>query len=192
MYVGKSTEMFTVADLSQVWVMVDVFEHQIAWIRPGLDAEISVPAHPGKKWKGAVDYLYPDLDPKTRTLRVRLVFPNPDLNLKPNMFADVVIYGGPKGDVLKIPREALIATGERESVVKALGGGRFQPVDVVSGMQQGEEVEILSGLDAGDEIVVSGQFLIDSESSLQASFMRMGDTGGTTDEQPASPAGHEH
>ncbi len=192
MYVGKSTEMFTVADLSQVWVMVDVFEHQIDWIRPGLDAEISVPAHPGKKWKGAVDYLYPDLDPKTRTLRVRLVFPNPDLNLKPNMFADVVIYGGPKGDVLKIPREALIATGERESVVKALGGGRFQPVDVVSGMQQGEEVEILSGLSEGDEIVVSGQFLIDSESSLQASFMRMGDTGGPADGQPASPAGHEH
>lgn len=177
MYVGKGTEMFTIADLSQIWVMVDVFEHQIDWLKPGLDAEISVPAHPGKKWEGVVDYLYPDLDPKTRTLRVRLVFPNPDLLLKPNMFADVVIYGGPKEDVLKIPSEALIVTGERESVVQALGEGRFRPVDVVSGMQQGGEAEILSGLSQGEEIVVSGQFLIDSESSLQASFMRMSEAG---------------
>ena len=177
MYVVKGTEMFTIADLSQVWVMVDVFEHQIAWLEPGLTAEIGVPAHPGKKWEGVVDYLYPELDPKTRTLRVRLVFPNPDLLLKPNMFADVVIYGGPREDAVKIPSEALIVTGERESVVRALGDGRFQPVDVVTGMQQGGEAEILSGLNEGDEIVVSGQFLIDSESSLQASFMRMSEAG---------------
>lgn len=191
MFVTKSSEMFTIADLSQVWVMVDVFEHQIDWITPGLPAEISVPAHPGRKWKGVVDYLYPDLDPKTRTLQVRLVFPNPELSLKPNMFADVVIHGGPKPDVLKIPREALIVTGERESVVKALPDGRFQPVDVVAGMQRGAEVEILSGLKEGDEIVVSGQFLIDSESSLQASFMRMEDTTGSSGAQAASPPSHQ-
>jgi Cu(I)/Ag(I) efflux system membrane fusion protein len=177
MFVSKGTEMFTIADLSQVWVMVDVFEHQIAWLKPGLAAEIGVPAHPGKTWAGVVDYLYPELDPKTRTLRVRLIFPNADLLLKPNMFAEVVIYGGPREDVLKIPSEALIATGERETVVLALGDGRFQPVDVVTGIQRGGEVEILSGLKEGDAIVVSGQFLIDSESSLQASFMRMSDTG---------------
>ena len=177
MYVSKSSEMFTIADLSRVWVMVDVFEHQIAWVKPGLTAEIRVPAHPGRKWQGIVDYLYPDLDPKTRTLRVRLVFPNPERELKPNMFADVVIYGGPKSDVLKIPREALIVTGERESVVKALGEGRFQPVDVETGMQRGNEVEILSGLGEGDEVVVSGQFLIDSESSLRASFLRLSGAG---------------
>jgi Cu(I)/Ag(I) efflux system membrane fusion protein len=93
------------------------------------------------------------------------------------MFADVVIYGGPKSDVLKIPREALIVTGERESVVKALGGGRFQPVDVETGMQRGNEVEILAGLGEGDEVVVSGQFLIDSESSLRASFLRLSGAG---------------
>jgi Cu(I)/Ag(I) efflux system membrane fusion protein len=120
------------------------------------------------------------------------VFPNPELRLKPNMFADVVIYGGPKKDALKIPREALNVTGERESVVKALGEGRFQPVDVVTGMQRGEEVEILSGLNEGDEIVVSGQFLIDSESSLQASFMRMGDSEEPAGEQSASHAAHQH
>lgn len=190
MYVGKGTEMFTIADLSQVWVMVDVFEHQIAWLEPGLTAEIGVPAHPGTKWEGVVDYLYPDLDPKTRTLRVRLVFPNPDLLLKPNMFAEVVIYGGPREDVLKIPSEALIVTGERESVVTARGDGRFQPVDVVAGMQRGGEVEILSGLNEGDEIVVSGQFLIDSESSLQASFMRMSEAGNGAGEAASDVPSH--
>ena len=173
MYVSKSTEMFTIADLSRVWVLVDVFEHQIAWLQPGLSATIRVPAYPGKEWEGRVDYLYPDLDPKTRTLRVRLIFDNPNLTLKPNMFATVEIFGGSEQDVLKIPAQALIETGERASVVKALGEGRFLPVDVVTGKQRGGEVEILSGLDEGDEIVVSGQFLIDSESSLQASFMRM-------------------
>ncbi|NEX20836.1 efflux RND transporter periplasmic adaptor subunit [Thiorhodococcus mannitoliphagus] len=173
MYVTPETEMFTIAALTEVWVLVDVFEHQLAWVAPGMSAEMQVPAYPGRTWKGKVDYLYPDLDPKTRTLRVRLVFSNPQRALKPNMFADVVIAGGPKPDVLKIPRDALIVTGERESVVKALGDGRFQPVDVVTGMASDGQIEVLSGLAAGDAIVVSGQFLIDSESSLQASFRRM-------------------
>ncbi|MBK1702481.1 efflux RND transporter periplasmic adaptor subunit [Thiococcus pfennigii] len=173
MYVTQSTEMFTIASLTEVWVLVDVFENQLAWVAPGMPAEMQVPAYPGRIWRGDVDYLYPDLDPKTRTLRVRLVFPNPRLDLKPNMFADVVIAGAPKQDVLKIPRDALIVTGERESVVKALGDGRFQPVDVVTGMEADGEIEVRSGLTEGDEIVVSGQFLIDSESSLQASFRRM-------------------
>jgi Cu(I)/Ag(I) efflux system membrane fusion protein len=200
MYVTESSQMFTIADLSRVWVMVDVYEHQIDWLAPGLTAEMTVPARPGRSWEGKVDYLYPELDPQTRTLRVRLVFDNPGLVLKPNMFANVVIYGGPKRDVLKIPAEALIVTGERTAVVKSLasddGGQRFQPVDVVTGMQRGGEVEILSGLDEGDRIVTSGQFLIDSESSLQASFMRMaGDdsaqTPEMTGEQAARGAAHE-
>jgi Cu(I)/Ag(I) efflux system membrane fusion protein len=179
MYVTEASELFTIADLSQVWVMVDIYEHQIDWLAEGLSAEMTVPARPGRTWEGTVDYLYPELDPETRTLRVRLVFENPDLVLKPNMFADVVIYGGPKREVLKIPAEALIVTGERESVVMALGDGRFQPVDVVTGMQRAGEVEILSGLEEGEAIVVSGQFLIDSESNLQASFRRMSDAGGS-------------
>ncbi len=107
MYVSKDTEMFTITDLGRVWVLVDVFEHQIAWLRLGLKARIEVPAHSGKQWQGVVDYLHPDLDPKTRTLRVRLVFPNPDHLLKPNMFAEVMIHGGPRKHVLKIPDGAL-------------------------------------------------------------------------------------
>jgi Cu(I)/Ag(I) efflux system membrane fusion protein len=174
MYVTEETEMFSIADLSRVWVIVDVYEHQVDGLAVDQRAEMTVPARPGRRWEGEVDYLYPELAPATRTLRVRLVFDNPDGALKPNMFADVTIDAGARSDVLKLPAEALIVTGERESVVKALDGGtRFQPVDVTTGVQQGDAVEILSGLAEGDEVVVSGQFLIDSESSLQASFRRL-------------------
>ena len=173
MYIKPEMEIFTIVDPSRMWVMVDVFEYQIEWLRQGLATEITVPAYPGKKWQGNVDYIYPDLDPVSRTLRVRLAFDNPEGLLKANMFAEVVIHGGAKQDALLIPASALIETGKRTSVVKALGGGRFQSVDVVTGPARSAQVEILSGLEEGDEIVVSGQFLIDSESSLQASFLRM-------------------
>ena len=173
MYVTPATNMFTIVDLSEVWVMVDVFEHQMAWVKPGLSAEITTPAYPGQVWEGKVAFVYPEVDPKARTLRARLEFKNPDEALKLNMFVEAVIYGGPKKDALILPREALILSGERELVVKALGAGRFQPVEVKTGMWRDEEVEVLSGLSEGDEVVVSGQFLIDSESNLQASFRRM-------------------
>jgi Cu(I)/Ag(I) efflux system membrane fusion protein len=178
MYVTPASEVVTIADLSQVWVLADVFEHQLDWLRPGLKATMHLPAHPGREWPGAVDYLYPELDPRSRTLRVRLKFPNPEQLLRPNLFAEVVIYGGPRENALNIPRDALIVTGEREAVIKALGEGRFQPVDVVTGMQRGGRVEILHGLAEGDRVVVSGQFLIDSEASLQASFRRLSEVPG--------------
>jgi Cu(I)/Ag(I) efflux system membrane fusion protein len=108
-----------------------------------------------------------------RTLRARLEFPNPDEALKLNMFVEVKIYGGPKRDVLMLPREAVIQTGERTVAVKALGDGRFQPVEIDTGMWRGEQVELLGGLEEGDEVVVSGQFLIDSEANLQASLRRL-------------------
>ncbi len=173
MYVKPEMEIFTLVDSAHMWVLVDVYEHQIEWLREGLTAEISVPAYPSRKWEGKVEYIYPDLDPRTRTLKVRLGFDNPDGQLKANMFAEATIYGGPKRDTLMVPAEALIVTGERSSVIKSLGGGRFQPVDVVAGAGHAGWVEILDGLQAGDEVVVSGQFLLDSESSLQASFLRL-------------------
>ena len=180
MFVKPDMEIVTIADLGRVWVLVDVYEHQIDWLAEGQSAEIRVPAYPGRVWEGQVEYIYPELDPKSRTLRVRLAFDNPDGLLKANMFADVAIYGGPKRDVLAIPAEAVIETGRRSSVVLALGGGRFQPVDVVTGMRGNGMVEILSGLKAGEQVVISGQFLIDSESSLQASFLRMAESDQTS------------
>lgn len=173
MYVKPEMEIFTIADLSRVWVWVDVFEHQIDWLKTGLNAVITVPAYAGQEWQGKVDYIYPELDPDSRTLRVRLAFDNPNQLLKANMFAEVEIFSEPKQNTLVIPAEALIETGERSSVVTALGDGRFQPRDVVTGIHSDGKVEILKGLNDGDLVVVSGQFLIDSESSLQASFMRM-------------------
>jgi Cu(I)/Ag(I) efflux system membrane fusion protein len=175
MFVTPATNMFTIVDLTKVWVMVDVFEHQMAWVRPGLSAEITTPAYPGRVWEGQVAFVYPEVSPRARTLRARLELKNDDEALKPNMFVEVVIYGGPKRDVLVLPREALILSGERELVVKAQGEGRFQPVEVRTGMWRDDEVEVLSGLSEGDEVVVSGQFLIDSESNLRASFRRMGE-----------------
>lgn len=173
MYVTPEDTMFTIVDLSEIWVMVDIFEHQIDWIRPGLTAEISTPTYPGRTWEGTVEFVYPEVHPQTRTLRARLEFKNADELLLPNMFVEAVIYGGPKREVLIVPREALILTGEREIIVKVVDDNRFQPVEIETGMWQGTSVEVLSGLDAGDKVVLSGQFLIDSESNLQASFSRL-------------------
>ena len=173
MYVKPASEIMTLADLSTVWILVDVFERQADWVRLGQQAEVSLPYLPGKLWEGRVEYIYPSLDAKTRTLKVRLRFDNPGEQLKPNMYANAVILAQPKRDVLSIPREALIRSGGTERVVVARGEGRFQPVEVKAGIESGELVEIVQGLSAGDRVVVSSQFLIDSESSLKASFRRM-------------------
>lgn len=173
MYVKPSTSIMTLADLSTVWLLADVFERQSDWIELDQPAEVRLSYLPGRLWQGQVEYIYPALDAKTRSLKVRLEFDNPGEELKPAMYADVVIEGPAKPGVLTIPREALIRTGRSERVVLALGEGRFRSVEVVSGMESGGSVEILEGLDEGDEIVVSAQFLIDSESSLKASFIRM-------------------
>ncbi len=154
--------------------MVDIFEHQLAWVRPGLAAEIATPAYPGQTWKGTLDFLYPEVDPRARTIRARVEVRNPGGLLLPNMFVQVDVAAATRQrEVLLVPREAVIVTGEREAIVKALGNGRFRPVEVTSGLWDDRHAEILSGLEVGDEVVVSGQFLIDSESSLQASFLRM-------------------
>lgn len=172
MYITPALELYALADLDEVWVDADVFERQFTWLETGKSAEIRVAAIPGRKWEGKVDFIYPDLDPETRTLRVRLRFPNKDGLLKPNMFAEVVIYGGPRREVLAVPREAVIFSGEHSRVVKQLEEGEFQPVEVVTGMETDDAIEILSGLEAGETVVVSGQFLIDSESNLRASLQR--------------------
>jgi Cu(I)/Ag(I) efflux system membrane fusion protein len=173
MYVKPATEVLSLADLSSVWVLAEVFEQQSEWVKEGQAAQVRLSYLPGRQWEGRVEYIYPSLNPKTRTLKVRLRFDNADEQLKPNMYADVTLYGGAKQEVLYVPREAVIRTGDRQRVVLALGEGRFQAREVIAGLESGEYVEIMSGLDEGDEVVVSGQFLIDSEASLKASLMRM-------------------
>jgi Cu(I)/Ag(I) efflux system membrane fusion protein len=173
MYITPSTEVMSLADLGTVWVFAEVFERQTDWVQVGQRAEIRLPYRPGSTWQGRVEYVYPDLDPKTRTLRLRLRFENPHEILKPNMYAAVTLYAGERENAVTVPREAVIRTGQSERVVLALGNGRFQPREVVTGMEGGDDVEILEGLQAGERVVVAAQFLIDSESSLRASFARM-------------------
>lgn len=175
MYVTPDMEVMRLADLSSVWLLADVFEHQAAWVKLGQKAEVTLSFLPGKTWEGQVEYIYPSLDLKTRTLKVRLRFDNKGESLKPNMFANVVILGGDKENMLVIPREALIRTGKTDRVIVSLGEGRFEPRNVVAGIESGDLVAISRGLEQDESVVVSGQFLIDSEASLKASLMRMQD-----------------
>ena len=172
MYVTPKLQMYTIADLSSVWVQVDVFEHQLDWVKVGNKAEMRVQGLPSETWTGKVDYIYPELSPITRTLKVRLKFNTPKQRLKPNMFADVKLYSAPK-TALRVPSEAIIYYENSPRIVKVVGKNKYQPVEVKTGMKSAGQVEILEGLQENDKIVVSGQFMIDSESNLQASFRRL-------------------
>ena len=185
MFIKPATRIMSLADLSSVWLLAEIFERQADWIEVGQSAEVRLPYQPGPVWEGRVEYIYPSLDPKTRTLKARLRFDNPDETLKPNMYANVKIYGGPRDDVIVIPVEALIRTGREDRVVLALGEGRFESRTVTAGIESGDWIEILTGIEPGDTVVTSGQFLIDSESSLKASMQRM--TGPGTDEPDVQP-----
>lgn len=188
MFVMPQKEVMTLADLSSVWIHAEVFESQADWVKQGQSAEVRLSYLPGRNWEGNVEYIYPSLDPKTRTLKVRLRFDNVDEVLKPNMFADVTIYGGAKREINIIPREALIRTGNEERVILSLGNGRFQPRDVVAGIESGDSIEIIRGLAEGDIVVTSGQFLIDSEASLKASIARMTSNESETTATPGNKA----
>lgn len=172
-YIKPATDVMTLADLSSVWIQAEVFEQQADWVRRGQPAEVKLSFLPGKVWKGKVDYIYPQLDAKTRALKVRLKFDNINEALKPNMYADVTIFGGAKRDILVIPRESLIRTGNETRVIVDQGEGRFAPRKVVAGVESGDGVEIITGLKENERVVTSGQFLIDSEASLKASLTRM-------------------
>ncbi|VAW71206.1 Cobalt/zinc/cadmium efflux RND transporter, membrane fusion protein, CzcB family, partial [hydrothermal vent metagenome] len=175
MYVKPANDVLTLADLSSVWLQAEVFESQSEWVEVGQAADVELPFLPGRVWEGKVDYVYPSLDAKNRTLKVRLRFDNPGEMLKPNMYANVSIYGGAKQNVLSVPREALIRSGGTERLIVAKGHGRFAQRVVVAGLESGDFVEIKSGISAGETVVTSSQFLIDSEASMKASIARMTD-----------------
>jgi len=173
MFVKPSLNVMSLGDLSSVWLLAEVFERQAQWVRVGQAAEVKLSYVPGHVWRGKVEYIYPSLDAKTRTLKVRLRFENPDEGLKPNMYANVRIFGGPKDNIIVIPLEGLIRTGRDERVIIDLGDGRFEAREVVAGIESGDYVEIMQGVDEGERVVVSGQFLIDSEASMRAGIKRM-------------------
>ena len=146
MYVTPDKQVMTLADLSSVWLLAEVYERQADWVKVDQPAEVRLGYRPGQVWEGHVEYIYPSLDPKTRTLRVRLRFDNPQEALKPNMYANVRIFGGPRENIVIIPLEGLIRTGRTERVIIALGEGRFEAREVKAGIESGDWVEILAGL----------------------------------------------
>ena len=172
------TEILALADLSTVWLISDVFEADADQLRLGAAVEAQSKFEPGTRLVGTIDYIYPDLDSVTRTVPVRTVFDNAERKLKPGMFMTTEIDGPERSTTAIIPRSALIRTGRQERVILALGEGRFQPAAVTSGIESDGKIEILSGLNSGEKVVVSGQFLIDSESSFAGATLRM---------QPAEP-----
>lgn len=187
-YVKPDTDLMSIEDLSQIWMIAEVFEKQSSWVKEGQAAIATLSYMPGKTWQGKVDYVYPELDPKTHTLRVRLTFPNPDLTIKPKMYANIKILSQTINDAVSIPRNALIRTGEGDRVILALGGGRFKAQAVKVGIESGNYYQILSGLTNEDVVVTSAQFLIDSESNLKASLSRLESQDHTN--QNSSPGSH--
>ncbi len=174
MHVTPGSKLYTIADLSRVWVYVDIYENEAPFVKIGQEAAMELSYLPGEVFRGKVIYVYPFVDTNTRTIKVRLEFENPHILLKPGMFADVRISTDLRRRGLTVPRAAVIDTGQRQLAFVALGGGRFEPRDVRVGLDLGDDhVEILSGLDEGEEVVTSGQFLLDSESKLREAVAKM-------------------
>ena len=161
--------LFRIAPLDRVWLEAEIYESDLSLIETGQKALVTLPYLPGKSYEGRVTYVYPYLAEATRTGRVRIELPNPELDLRPDMYANVELLV-PRGTRLVVPVSAVLFAGERRFVFRDLGAGRFQPQRVRLGVRSGEEIEVLSGLSPGDRIVTSGTFLIASESRLQAAI----------------------
>ncbi|MFT6406337.1 MAG: Cu(I)/Ag(I) efflux system membrane fusion protein [Marinomonas primoryensis] len=172
-YIKPGTTLMSIADLSEVWLDAEVFERQAHRVAVGQPVEAVMDFLPGKTFASNVDFIYPTLNAKNRTLRVRIRLDNPDQLLKPDMFAHVRIETTEPGQRRLIPKEALIRGGEQNRVVLALGEGRYKSIAVETGAFGDDYVEILDGLVLGDDVVTSAQFLLDSESSKSSDFKRM-------------------
>jgi RND family efflux transporter MFP subunit len=159
--------LYTIADLSTVWVLADVYQSEMAMAAPGNSAVVSSSFLPGESFRGRVDFVYPTLTEETRTVKVRLVIPNPKGQLKPGMFVRVSLSGRAR-NALAIPRSALIETGERQIAFVEQSAGVYAPREVKTGVQGKDFIEVLSGLSEGEMVVTSANFLIDSESRIGA------------------------
>ncbi len=168
-YAQPDTRLYTVADLSTVWVLAQVFQNDLGRIKAGDSATLTVDTYPGRTFTGRVNFIYPDIDMATRTARVRLTFPNRDLQLKPGMFVNVSL-DVPMGEHEVIPATGVLHSGTRQIVFVDHGGGNLEPREVELGARAGDDFIVLKGLKAGERIVTSANFLIDSESQLQAAL----------------------
>jgi multidrug efflux pump subunit AcrA (membrane-fusion protein) len=190
--------LLEVADLSTVWVEADIYEYELPWIKMGQHAQMTLQYIPGETFHGKIHYIYPYLSGATRTAKVRLAFPNPNLKLKPDMFAQVEIASPLKEPAVVVPSEAVLDTGEKQHVFVALGKGQFEPREVKVGLYgDGGFRQVLSGLKPGEEVVTSAQFMLDSESRFReaiALMLKEGDKkeGAPKEGPPAAMPGHKH
>ena len=194
--ITPETELYTVVDLSKVWIMADVFENEASMIQIGTPARIKLSYGAGQTLLGRVSYIQPQVDAMTRTLKVRIEADNPGMTLKPDMFVDVD-FNVPMPARMTIPAEAVLDTGLKQTVFVDRGNGYLEPRQVEIGDRIGDRIEVKNGLSPTDRIVVSGNFLIDSESQLKSSAAGMaGHQHGGSTSKPASsvppPAEHKH
>lgn len=172
-YVTPETQLYLIADLSTVWVYAEIYEHELPWVKEGDPVDMQLAGVPGRTFKGHLAFIYPYAEAKTRTIKVRLVFDNAELLLKPDMFAEVTIYAGKQVDAVVIPAEAVVRSGAKTQVFVVRAPGKFEPRPVTTGLASNGDVAIVDGLSAGEEIVTSAQFLIDSESRLHEATAKM-------------------
>ncbi|EJB8416657.1 efflux RND transporter periplasmic adaptor subunit [Vibrio vulnificus] len=172
-YLSPAQAVISAGPLNEVWVDAEVFERQAHWLINGSQASMTLDALPGKAWQGEVDYVYPILDPKTRTLRMRLKFANPNGELKPNMFANITLQPVSDSEVLTVPKSSVIRSGGMTRVVLAEGEGKYRSARIETGREADDKVEVLQGLNQGDRIVTSAHFMLDSESSQSADLSRI-------------------
>jgi len=168
--IGRGTPILKIADLSSLWIIADIYEYEFEKIKLGLPATVTFDYLPGQKFKGRISFIYPTLDPLTRTIKVRIELPNKNGYLKPGMFANVDIKGPGSGVYPLVPEQAVLRSGRTNTVIIALGNGRFKPAEIQLGQYANGYYQVLSGLQPGTKIVESAQFLIDSESNLRASL----------------------
>jgi len=160
---------YEIVDLSSVWVLADVYENELRFVTEKMEATLKLTAFPDRDFKGKVMFIDPLMDPASRTVKVRLAFPNPKGELRPEMFGEVVLLGAPH-DALTVPLDAVIDSGTEKVVFVAIGEGKFEPRKVTLGVSDGAQVEVVSGLVKGERVVIRANFLIDSESRLRASL----------------------
>lgn len=176
--VEAGMKLYRLADLSLVWVQSQVYEQDLGFVRPGEEATVSLSYLPDRKFRGRVTYIYPTIDDRTRTARVRMEFHNPGYFLKPGMFTTVELESEVTASAVLVPDSAVLRSGEKNTVFVALDGGHFEPRVVTLGMRsEGNTYQVLRGLKAGERVVVSGQFMLDSESQLREAIQKMGQPG---------------
>ena len=183
--------LFDIADLSRLWVLADVYESDLAAVRLGMPAELTLSYLPGRTWRGDVTYIAPTVEEKTRTIKVRIEVDNADGQLKPDMFADVILQSA-LGTGLVVPESALLKTGERTLVFADLGEGRLEPREVQVGPKVPGGVQVVSGVREGERVVTTANFLLDSESSLKAALSALSPSTASTPPASPSPSAHVH